>query len=161
MSICSANRRGLSEENLDMLLPKISMVLESGEFQPTIVAECVERAVNAEFCLKQIKKERKQFFETKKNEKNDIKGSNQGNNQQNQNNNKRKRNFSDQKNPNNGQQSKNLKTYPQCSKCNKYHVGECRIGNNKCFVCGGDGHKASSYPNNQGQVSQQKSQNAN
>ena len=54
---------------LDMLHPKISMVVESGGFQPTTVAECVERAVNAEFHLKQIKEERKQFFETKRNEK--------------------------------------------------------------------------------------------
>ena len=56
-------------KSLDMLHPEISMVVESGGFQLTTVAKCVERAVNDEFHLKQIKEERKQFFKTKKNEK--------------------------------------------------------------------------------------------
>ena len=44
---------------LDMLRPKISMVVESGGFQHITVAEYVERAVNGKFHLKQTKKERK------------------------------------------------------------------------------------------------------
>ena len=57
-----------------MIHLEISMLVDSGGFQPTIVAECVEREVNAKFRLKQIKEERKQFFEIKKNEKKSQQG---------------------------------------------------------------------------------------
>ena len=127
---------------LDMLHPEISMVVESGGFQPTTVAKCVERAVNAEFHIKKIKEERKKFFETKKNERNQNKGSRQGNNQQNQNNNKRKGNFNGQRSQSNGQQSKNFKTNSQYSNYGKHHFGECRLDTNKLFTCGGNGHNA-------------------
>ncbi|GMN36082.1 hypothetical protein TIFTF001_042369 [Ficus carica] len=63
---------------LDMFPPEIAIVIDSGEKPPTTVAECVERALRAEYRLAQAKQERAKFFEEKKKEKSQSK-QNQGN----------------------------------------------------------------------------------
>ncbi|GMN64787.1 hypothetical protein TIFTF001_033878 [Ficus carica] len=53
---------------LDMFHPEIAVIIDSGEKPPTTVAECVERALRAEYRLAQAKQERAKFFEEKKKE---------------------------------------------------------------------------------------------
>ncbi|XP_022855142.1 uncharacterized protein LOC111376413 [Olea europaea var. sylvestris] len=36
--------------------------------------------------------------------------------------------------------SNSNKTFPQCSKCNKRHLGECLQGKELCYICGKSGH---------------------
>ncbi|GMN22042.1 hypothetical protein TIFTF001_040161 [Ficus carica] len=54
---------------LDMFHPEITLVIDSGERSPTTIAECVERALRAEYRLAQAKQERAKFFEKKKKNK--------------------------------------------------------------------------------------------
>ncbi|GMN57182.1 hypothetical protein TIFTF001_026274 [Ficus carica] len=63
---------------LDMFRPEIVVVIDSGERLPTIVAECVERPLRAQYRLAQAKQEMVKFFEEKKKEKLQLK-QNQGN----------------------------------------------------------------------------------
>ncbi|GMN33520.1 hypothetical protein TIFTF001_048265 [Ficus carica] len=105
---------------LDMFRPEIAVVIDSGEKPPTTVAECVERALRAEYRLAQAKQERAKFFEEKKKEKSQSKQNqgnqlnNQGNrsnpigNHFNQNHNKRKGNFNGNKNQKSHPQKKNI-----------------------------------------------------
>ncbi|GMN64590.1 hypothetical protein TIFTF001_033653 [Ficus carica] len=57
------------EKMLDMFCPKITVVTDNGERQPTTVAECVGRAPCAECHLAQAKQEKAKFFEEKKKDK--------------------------------------------------------------------------------------------
>ncbi|GMN57827.1 hypothetical protein TIFTF001_026937 [Ficus carica] len=138
----------------------IVVVIDSGEKPRTTVAECVERALRAEYRLAQATQERAKFFEEKKKEKSQSK-QNQGNqlnsqgnrfnlngNHSNQNHNKRKRNFNGNKNQKNHPQKKNNTVYPTCSKCGKKHLGECKLGSNTCYLCGKEGHYAKNYYTN-------------
>ena len=91
-----------------MFRPEIAVVVDSGDRPPLIVAECVSRALRAEFHLTEAKEEKVRYWEAKKKEKAvnmQNPGSNQGgpwnkNKQNNRNNNKRKVNFSGNKNQN-------------------------------------------------------------
>ena len=40
--------------------------------------------------------------------------------------------------------SDSFKTYPQCQRCKKHHLGECRA--RACFTCGEIGHLKEDYP---------------
>ncbi|GMN48353.1 hypothetical protein TIFTF001_017529 [Ficus carica] len=118
---------------LDMFHPEIAVVIDSGERPPTIVAECVERALRVKYRLAQAKQDRANFFEEKKKYKLQSK-QNQGNqpnsqgnrsnlngNHSNQNHNKRKGNFNGNNNQKNHPQKKNNTVYPTCPKCGKKH----------------------------------------
>ncbi|GMN64697.1 hypothetical protein TIFTF001_033760 [Ficus carica] len=95
---------------LDMFCPKIAVVTDSGEQQPTTVAEYVRRALHAEYCLAKAKQEKAKFFEEKKKDKlqsqqnqgnqlnNQVNRANLNDSHSNQNHNKRKRNFNGNKN---------------------------------------------------------------
>ncbi|KAL5578375.1 hypothetical protein UlMin_020074 [Ulmus minor] len=137
---------------LEMFRPELAVVIDSGDNPPTTVAECVDRALRAEYRLAQAKEERNQIFEARKNQKGQTKqgyemkpnSQVQRTNQYGNNNNKRKGNFGGQKNGK-GSGSQNKKpniTYPTCKKCGKNHPGECRSGTNVCFIYGKEGHFA-------------------
>ncbi|KAL5554966.1 hypothetical protein UlMin_037202 [Ulmus minor] len=137
---------------LEMFRPELAVVIDSGDNPPTTVAECVDRALRAEYRLAQAKEERNRIFEARKNQKGQTKqgyemkpnSQAQRTNQYGNNNNKRKGNFGGQKNgKGSGSQSKKPNiTYPTCKKCGKNHPGECRSGTNACFICGKEGHFA-------------------
>ncbi|KAL5555170.1 hypothetical protein UlMin_037406 [Ulmus minor] len=137
---------------LEMFRPELAVVIDSGDNPPTTVAECVDRALRAEYRLAQAKEERNRIFEARKNQKGQNKqgyemkpnSQAQRTNQYGNNNNKRKGNFGGQKNGK-GSSSQSKKpniTYPACKKCGKNHPGECRSGTNACFICGKEGHFA-------------------
>ncbi|XP_042065458.1 serine/arginine-rich splicing factor RS2Z32-like [Salvia splendens] len=46
------------------------------------------------------------------------------------------------------QQRGNPQRTPYCSRCSKHHVGECRVGGIRCYVCGGNGHMSRECLNN-------------
>ncbi|KAL5551368.1 hypothetical protein UlMin_001544 [Ulmus minor] len=137
---------------LEIFRPELAVVIDSGDNPPTTVAECVDRALRAEYRLAQAKEERNRIFEARKNQKGQTKqgyemkpnSQVQRTNQYGNNNNKRKGNFGGQKNgKGSGSQSKKPNiTYPTCKKCGKNHPGECRSGTNVCFICGKEGHFA-------------------
>ena len=74
-----------------------------------------------------------------------------GNNQQG----KRKWNAGGQGSQQNQPQKKNTpnnnnNAYPTCQKCGKKHLGDCRAGTNRCYLCGKEGHYAKNcYANSQ------------
>ncbi|KAL5545187.1 hypothetical protein UlMin_008971 [Ulmus minor] len=137
---------------LEMFRPELAVVIDSVDNPPTTVAECVDRALRAEYRLAQAKEERNRIFKARKNQKGQTKqgyemkpnSQAQRTNQYGNNNNKRKGNFGGQKNgKGSGSQSKKPNiTYPTCKKCGKNHPGECRSGTNACFICGKEGHFA-------------------
>ncbi|XP_057808550.1 uncharacterized protein LOC131023030 [Salvia miltiorrhiza] len=45
--------------------------------------------------------------------------------------------------------SQGPRAIPPCPKCNKLHLGECRMGTNNCFTCGRAGHYSNQCPNRQ------------
>ena len=68
---------------MDIFWPDIVLAIESGNSPPTIVAKCVERAIRIEYRLAQLKEEKAQNFEARKNQWKGIgdgqtKGSNLG-----------------------------------------------------------------------------------
>ncbi|KAL5541347.1 hypothetical protein UlMin_045674 [Ulmus minor] len=91
---------------LEMFRPELAVVIDSGDNPPTTVAECVDRALRAEYRLAQAKEERNRIFEARKNQKGQTKqgyemkpnSQAQRTNQYGNNNNKRKGNFGGQKN---------------------------------------------------------------
>ncbi|KAL5556113.1 hypothetical protein UlMin_038349 [Ulmus minor] len=91
---------------LEMFRLELAVVIDSGDNPPTTVAECVDRALRAEYRLAQAKEERNRIFEARKNQKGQTKqgyemkpnSQAQRTNQYGNNNNKRKGNFGGQKN---------------------------------------------------------------
>ncbi|KAL5565158.1 hypothetical protein UlMin_028322 [Ulmus minor] len=98
--------RAQQNEMLEMFCPELAVVIDSGDNPPTTVAECVDRALRAEYRLAQAKEERNRIFEARKNQKGQTKqgyemkpnSQAQRTNQYGNNNNKRKGNFGGQKN---------------------------------------------------------------
>ena len=54
---------------MEIFKPELSMAIDSGNQPPVTVADCVERAMRAEYRLAQVKEERAQFFKARKEEK--------------------------------------------------------------------------------------------
>ena len=50
---------------LEMFRPELAVVIDSGDNPPTTVAECVDRALRAEYRLAQAKEERNRIFEAR------------------------------------------------------------------------------------------------
>ena len=53
---------------MDMLCPDIALAIESGDSLPTMIVKCVERAIRIEYRLAQLKEERAQNFEARRNQ---------------------------------------------------------------------------------------------
>ena len=147
---------------MKMFRSDLAIVISSGPYPPTTVAECVSRAIRAEYWVGQNKEQRAKFFKDKREEKAQANQARQGqappqkgqggsfgqpgnNKQYNNNQQKRKWNAGGQGNQQNSPQKKNTpdnNSYPVCLKCGRKHPGDCRAGTNRCFVCGKEGHFA-------------------
>ncbi|KAL5549894.1 hypothetical protein UlMin_000070 [Ulmus minor] len=123
---------------MGMFRKDIALAIESGGSPPTTVAKCVERAIRIEYRMAQLKEERAQNFEARRNQRKEgtegqNKNSNRGfkpNYRANQSANfKKKGKPSGQGSRNNQPQRKNSQNYPVCKKCGRTHPGECRAGN--------------------------------
>ncbi|KAL5544090.1 hypothetical protein UlMin_007874 [Ulmus minor] len=131
---------------MDIFRPDIALAIESGGSLPTTVARCVERAVQIEYRIAQVKEERTKYFEAKRNQRKEgtedqAKNSNRGsrsNSKPNQSSNyKKKGKPSGQGGQSNQFQRRNPQNNPSCKKCGKPHQGECRAENpNICYMCG-------------------------
>ncbi|GMN33054.1 hypothetical protein TIFTF001_048241, partial [Ficus carica] len=142
----------------------ISKQVSAGSSPPTLVSDCVSRAIRAEYWINQDKEARAQIFKARKEEKagskqvqprqgtedtskgqtsNPAQGSKQFGK------NKRRGNFTGQgpqrnypqKRNNRGKEGNNF-DYPMCTKCGKKHPGVCRMETNTCYLCGKEGHYA-------------------
>ena len=168
---------------MKMFRTDIAKQVSAGSSPPTLVSDCVSRAIRAEYWINQDKEARAQIFKAKKEEKTIVKQTqprqSAETNQKGQTNNpaqgskqswrnKRKGNFSGQGQQRNYPQKKNNRgnegnnsDYPVCAKCGKKHPGICRIGTNACYLCGKEGHFAKNCTlNNQGQNPPYQSRNA-
>ena len=142
---------------MGMFRPELTLAIDSGSQPPTTVADCLERAMRAEYHLIQVKEERAQFYKARKEEKgqsigpDNRKPNQSGNPQPNHNRqgfkaqpqwngNGKKRNHPG----NGGNANSKVKvegtTFPVCKTCGKMHIGECRKGTMTCFKCGQPGH---------------------
>ncbi|GMN26242.1 hypothetical protein TIFTF001_043972 [Ficus carica] len=149
---------------IKMFRTDIAKQVSAGDNLPTLVSDCVSRAIRAEYWINRDKEARAQIFKARKEEKAVVKQtqprqnteSNQKGQTSNPNQNakqfgrnKRKGNFTGQgqqrnfpqKRNNRGREGNNV-DYPPCAKCGKKHQGVCRMGTNACYLCGKEGHYA-------------------
>ncbi|GMN35727.1 hypothetical protein TIFTF001_042274 [Ficus carica] len=141
-----------------MFRSDLAVVISSGPHPPLTVAECVSRAIQAEYWVGQNKEQRAKFFKEKREEKAQAKqnqarpgqssqqkgqggpsGQNNNNKQYGNNQQKRKWNAGGQGNQQNFPQKKNApdnNSYPTCQKCGRRHPGDCRAGTSRYFLCG-------------------------
>ena len=167
---------------MKMFRTDIAKQVSAGSNPPTLVSDCVSRAIRAEYWINQDKEARAQFFKAKKEEKAAAKPTQprqdseshpkgqassptQGSNQSGRN--KRKGNSSGQNQQGNFPQKRSDRgnedasfDYPVCATCGKRHPGVCRMGTNTCYLCGKEGHYARSCPQNQNQNPQNQNRNA-
>ncbi|KAL5547943.1 hypothetical protein UlMin_003174 [Ulmus minor] len=118
---------------LEMFRPEISLSIESIGGQPTTTTECTERAYRAEHRWNQIRAQRANAREDKKNR------SRQNDSSASQVQKKRKGNFPK---ADSSAVKKETATTTGCPKCGRNHYGECKQGTNICFRCGKSGHFA-------------------
>ena len=149
---------------MEMFRPELALNIDSGSAPLVTVADCLSRAIRAEYCLGQVKEDRTQAFRARREEqfreKNAIRrpqgGGHYNNNNGNNNNNSRfsgriqnqtlnqnngkKRNFNGRSQvPDNRrvqQRTGSNSTFPTCKTCGRSHFGECRKGTFGCFNCG-------------------------
>ncbi|GMN36414.1 hypothetical protein TIFTF001_042433 [Ficus carica] len=160
-----SSERDKVRKMMKMFRSDLAVVINSGPYPPTTIADCVSRAVRAEYWVGQNREQRAKFFQEKREEKAQVKQnqvkqgqtsqqkgqggpSGQNNNRQyGSNQQKRKWNAGRQGNQQNFPQKKNTpdsNSYPTCQKCGKKHPGDCRAGNGRCFLCDKEGHYARS-----------------
>ncbi|GMN68597.1 hypothetical protein TIFTF001_037650 [Ficus carica] len=147
-----------------MFRSDLAVVISSGPYPPTTVAECVSRAIRAEYWVGQNREQWAKFFKAKKEEKAQAKqyqvrpsqtpqqrgqggplGQNSNSKQYGNNHQKRKWNVGGLGNQQNCPQKKNASdnnNYSTCQKCGRKHPRDCRAGTNRCFLCGKEGHYA-------------------
>ncbi|GMN33951.1 hypothetical protein TIFTF001_041975 [Ficus carica] len=169
---------------MKMFRTDIFKQVSAGSSPPTLVSDCVSRAIRAEYWINQDKEARAQIFKAKKEEKavvrqmqprqnteSSLKGQNNNPAQSSKQfgRNKRKGNFMGQgqqrnylqKRNNRGNEGNNT-DFPMCAKCGRKHPGVCRMGTNACYLCGKEGHYARSCTlNSQNQNPPYLSRNAN
>ncbi|GMN47059.1 hypothetical protein TIFTF001_016238 [Ficus carica] len=150
---------------IKMFRTDISKQVSAGSSPPTLVSDCVSRAIRADYWINQDKEVRAQIFKARKEEKAVVKQIQPRQNAESfpksQNNhpaqsskqfarNKRKGNFTGQgqqqrnypqKKNNRGNEGNNT-DFPMCAKYGRKHPGVCRMGTNACYLCGKEGHYA-------------------
>ncbi|GMN23681.1 hypothetical protein TIFTF001_047582 [Ficus carica] len=164
-----------------MFRSDLAVVISSGPYPPFTVAECVSRAIRAEYWVGYNREQQAKFFKDKREEKAQAKqiqarpsqtpqqkgqggpsGQHSNNKQYDNNQQKRKWNSGRQGNQQNSPQKKNTfdnNSYPTCQKCGRKHPGDCHAGTNCYFLCGKEGHYARNCNANfQNPQNQQKSQ---
>ncbi|GMN19441.1 hypothetical protein TIFTF001_049914 [Ficus carica] len=169
---------------MKMFRTDISKQVSAGSSPPTLVADCISRAMRAEYWINQDKEARIQFFKAKKEEKvmekqlqprqnqeTNLKGQTSNSNQYSKQfgRNKRKGNAMGQGQQRNYPQKKNNRgnkgnnnNYPVCAQCGRKHLGVCRMGTNACYLCGKEGHYARNCTSNsQNQNPQYQNRNTN
>ncbi|GMN24342.1 hypothetical protein TIFTF001_043772 [Ficus carica] len=162
----------------------ISKQVSAGSSPTTLVADCISRAMRAEYWINQDKEARVQIFKAKKEEKavekqiqprqsqeTNLKGQTNNSNQYSKQfgRNKRKGNAMGQGQQRNYPQKKNnrgnegnINNYPVCAQCGRKHLGICRMGSNACYLCGKEGHYARNCTSNsQNQNPQYQNRNTN
>ncbi|GMN20606.1 hypothetical protein TIFTF001_043126 [Ficus carica] len=157
-----SSKRDKVRRMMRMFCSDLAVVISSGPHPPLTVAECVSRAIRAEYWVGQNKEQRAKFFKEKREEKAQAKqnqarpgqtsqqkgqggpsGQNNINKQYGNNQQKRKWNAGGQGNQQNFPQKKNApdnNSYPTCQKCWRRHPGDCRAGTSRCFLCDKEGH---------------------
>ncbi|GMN18638.1 hypothetical protein TIFTF001_046168 [Ficus carica] len=155
---------------MKMFRTDISKQVSAGSSPPTLVADCISRAMRAEYWINQDKEARVQIFKAKKEEKvmekqlqprqnqeTNLKGQTSNPNQYSKQfgRNKRKGNDMGQGQQRNYPQKKNNRgnegnnnNYPVCAQCGRKHLGVCRMGSNACNLCGKEGHYARNCTSN-------------
>ena len=159
---------------MKMFQTDIAKQVSAGSSPPTLLSDCVSRAIRAEYWINKNKEVRAQIFKAKKDEKAVVKQmkprqssesnqkgqtSNPAQSSKQFGRNKRKGNFTGQGQQRNYPQKKNNRgnegnniDYPVCTKCERKHPGMCRMGTNACCLCGKEGHHAKNCNlNNEGQ----------
>ena len=136
-----------------MFRPELALAIDSGSHPPSTVADCLERAMRAEYHLVQVKEERDRYIKARKEEKTQSRGicnnkkfderlfNNQVDKAQYlENENGKKRNHP----KNNGNANYKVKmenrSFPKCNICGRMHPGECKMGCILCYKCGQPGH---------------------
>ncbi|XP_074576215.1 uncharacterized protein LOC141832651 [Curcuma longa] len=127
---------------LKMLRPEIAMNVAGGVNKPQTTEELISGALTTEHYLNSMKQQKKTPTEVKTENKNHFHG---GHNR------KDKKKWNKSK----GGSANKKPKYTPCAKCGKPHPGECRLGTNKCFICGKEGHKAQACPTKFQAASQQ------
>ncbi|GMN21613.1 hypothetical protein TIFTF001_047303 [Ficus carica] len=155
---------------MKMFRTDIAKQVSAGSSPPTLVADCISRAMRAEYWINQDKEARVQIFKAKKEEKTvekqiqsrqnqepNSKGqtSNSSQNSKQFGRNKRKGNATGQGQQKNYPQKKSIRgnegnnnNYPVCVQCGKKHLCMCRMGTNACYLCGKEGHYARNCTSN-------------
>ena len=160
---------------IKMFRTDIAQQVSAGSSPPTLVANCISRAIRVKYWINQDKEVRAQIYKVKKEEKAVLKQSrpkqiqefhlkgqtsNSVQNSKQFRRNKRKGNASNQGQQRNYPQKKNIQgnggnNYPVYVKCGKKHFGVCRIGTNACYLYGKKGHYARNCTSNNQNQNQQ------
>ncbi|GMN66406.1 hypothetical protein TIFTF001_035471 [Ficus carica] len=152
---------------MKMFRTDITKQVSSVSSPPTLVSDCISRAIRAEYWINQDNEARAQIFKVKKEEKAVVKQlqprqnqelypkgqtNNSGQNSKQFGKNKRKGNATGQSQQRNYPQKKNNRgnegnsnDYPMCAQCGKKHMGVYRLETNACYLCGKESHYAKNY----------------
>ena len=153
---------------MHMFRPGIATITDAGDHGPQTVAECIDRALRAEFREKENLREQVSNNSSAQNpqsnyarnntiyQNNKGRDNNQGRSGSNQHD-KRKGNPAGGSNSNQNKKNKpnnQGSTYPTCPKCGKLHPGQCRLGTTLCYICGKEGYYSRNCPKNTGSGAQ-------
>ncbi|KAL5549395.1 hypothetical protein UlMin_004626 [Ulmus minor] len=158
------NERERVRRMMHMFHPGIATIADAGDHGPQTVAECIDRALRAEFREKENLREQASNSQPNNNyarnnnryQNNRGRDNNQGRSGPNRYD-KRKGNPAGGSNSNQNKKNKPNNqgfTYPACPKCGKLHPGQCRLGTTLCYTCGKEGHYSRNCPRNTGSGAQ-------
>ncbi|GMN30882.1 hypothetical protein TIFTF001_041516 [Ficus carica] len=152
---------------MKMFRADIAKQVSTGSNSPTLVSDCIDQAIRAEYRINQDKEAKIQILKAKKENKDAAKQlqprqnlklyskgqtSNSAQNFKQIGKNKKRKNATSQcqqgnypqkkTNRGNGGNNNNSNSYPVCAQCGKKHIGVCKFGMNICYLCDKEGHYA-------------------